>query len=221
VYERIHEEGFAVERVHFKKTKKRVNPKKAPPFIILEGRIPVLVSAPHSVRQVREGKIKRSDENTGSLAFLLNRETSCHTIAVKKLYGGDPNWDERCLYKERLRGLVEANGIRLVLDLHGAARESEFDIDLGTINGESLVGDKVAVNILKESFQAEGIGRIADNVFTAKAQHTVTRFCSEELGVPSIQLEINHRYRAPNRNGEDYSRLFRALATAIKDITTT
>ena len=31
-------------------------------FKIIEGKIPVLISAPHSVRQLREGKIKGKDQ---------------------------------------------------------------------------------------------------------------------------------------------------------------
>lgn len=214
MYERIAEEAFAVEQVHFKKTKKRANPKKTAPFMVIEGKVPLLLSAPHSVRQVRDGKIRRSDENTGSLAYLLSRETGCHAVAVKKLYGGDPEWDEKCIYKERLRKLVEEGGIRLVIDLHGASRQSEFDIDLGTMHGKSLLGNTTLLPTLKRCFHAEGILKITENAFPAETQHTVTRYCCEELGVPAVQLEINHRYRAPNRNATDYSRLFRALVSA-------
>ncbi|MDF1552453.1 MAG: hypothetical protein P1P84_05290, partial [Deferrisomatales bacterium] len=139
-FDRIHEEAFAVERVHFKKTRNGANPRKIDPFLLLEGTVPILLSAPHAVRTLREGKIKPSDESTGSYAFLLHRETGCHAIATKKLYGGDPNWDWPCIYKERVRDLLARAGVRLVLDLHGAARERPFDVDLGTMHGRSLCG---------------------------------------------------------------------------------
>ena len=87
------------------------------------------------------------------------------------------------------------------------------------MHGESLRGKPGVVDTLKGCLHAEGIDKITENIFPAKKQHTITRFCCEELGVTAIQLEINHRYRAPNRNGVDYSRLFRALASAITRFT--
>ncbi|HWR38682.1 MAG TPA: hypothetical protein VN611_04210, partial [Patescibacteria group bacterium] len=95
---RVHEEAVSVERVHFYKTDRRVNPKQEEPFWVAIGKIPVLVSAPHAVRHCRQKKIKMSDEFTGALAFLLNQMTECHGIAATKLYGGDPNVDNPCVY---------------------------------------------------------------------------------------------------------------------------
>jgi len=217
-FNRIHEEAFAVERVHFKKTKRGVSPKKVDPFLVMDGTAPLLVSAPHAVRTLREGTIKASDEFTGSYAFLLHREAGCHVIATKKLYGGDPNWDAPCIYKDRVREIVERHSIRLVLDLHGAARERPFDVDLGTMHGESLLGNQLVRDLIVDVFHAEGIDGVTENRFAAAKQQTVTRFCAEELHIPAVQFEINHRFRAPNRNGADYVRMFRALAAIVDKV---
>lgn len=72
VKQKIGEEAFAIERVHFVKTDRMHNPKKVNPFKYSPGSLPVLVSAPHSVRHMRQKKIKPSDEFTGSMACLLN-----------------------------------------------------------------------------------------------------------------------------------------------------
>ena len=56
---------------------------------------------------------------------------------------------------------------------------------------------------------------VSENFFPAAVQRTVTRFCAEELHIPAVQVEINHRFRAPNRNGADYARLFRAVREIV------
>ena len=47
---------------------------------------------------------------------------------------------------------------------------------------------------------------------------SVAGWCATELGAPAVRVEIAHRFRAPNRNGADYRRLFRALATAVEHL---
>jgi len=67
---RLNEEAVSVERVHFYKTDKKVNPKQEEPFWFSAGKLPVLVSAPHAVRHYRQKKIRMSDEFTGSIVYL-------------------------------------------------------------------------------------------------------------------------------------------------------
>jgi hypothetical protein len=51
---RLNEEAVNVERVHFYKTDRSVNPKQEDPFYVSLGKLPVLVSAPHAVRYCRQ-----------------------------------------------------------------------------------------------------------------------------------------------------------------------
>ena len=43
----------------------------APPYVVVEGELPVAVSAPHAVSQLREGRVKPSDDFTGALALAV------------------------------------------------------------------------------------------------------------------------------------------------------
>ncbi|KXA91929.1 hypothetical protein AKJ63_00390 [candidate division MSBL1 archaeon SCGC-AAA259D18] len=54
----------------------------------------------------------------------------------------DSNYYDDCGYKKKLQEILETEAIELVLDIHGAKKEREFDIDSGTIYGESLVEKK-------------------------------------------------------------------------------
>ncbi|PKM80212.1 MAG: hypothetical protein CVU89_14600 [Firmicutes bacterium HGW-Firmicutes-14] len=215
---RINEDAFNIERVYFVKTDRRCNPKKANPIKYSSGSIPVLVSAPHSVRHIRHKKIKASDEFTGSLACMLNRLTDCHALAVTKLYGGDPNYDSDCIYKEALKEAARKNRVKLVIDLHGASREHNFDVDIGTMMGASLLGKKQFPVLLKKHLNDYGITSISENRFTVSDQNTVTRYVSGILEIPAIQLEINRKFRVPHQNGLDYCRLAGALTEFIKSV---
>lgn len=214
---KIHLEAAAVERVHFVKTDRRHDPKKVTPFRYLPGRIPVLVSAPHAVRHFREKRIKPSDEFTGSTACLLHQFTGCHALAVTRLYGGDPNYDQSCIYKTYLGEICSEHGIKLVIDLHGAAREHPFDIDIGTVNGASLLGKEKILQKLVTALEDAGFNNISQNQFSTANENIVTRYAALELGIPALQLEINKKYRVPHQNGEAYCHLTAALAAFISD----
>ncbi|HBW38242.1 MAG TPA: hypothetical protein DEF89_24425, partial [Desulfosporosinus sp.] len=204
---RINEEAVNVERVHFYKTDKRVNPKQEDPFWFSIGNLPVLVTAPHAVRHFRHKKIKMSDQYTGSIVYLLNQLTGCHAITATKLYGGDPNIDSPCIFKEKISEIVRQEKIKLVLDIHGAAREREFDIDFGTDNGRTLLGKDSLLETLKRNIQAFGFNKISHNHFAASGKNTITNFVASELKIPAVQVEINKQYRVPAQNPQGFHRI--------------
>ena len=215
---RINEEAVSVERVHFCKTDKRVNPKQEVPFWVSGGTLPVLVSAPHAVRHFRQKKIKISDEFTGSIVYLLNKLTGCHAIATTKLYGGDPNIDNPCIYKQRIAEICKTEKVKMVLDLHGVARVREFDVDLGTNGGKTLLGKPKVLETLDHHFQVFGLGRISHDFFAASGPNTITNYVSSELGIPAVQVEINKQFRVPGQNAQGFYRLLGALVESIKEL---
>ena len=215
---KISEQAFAVERVYFVKTDRLHNPHKVNPFKYFPGSLPVLVSAPHSVRHMRQKKIKPSDEFTGSMACLLNTLTGCHSLSVAKLYGGDPNFDDKCIYKDTLGNLALEHRFRIVIDLHGASQEHGFDIDIGTMKGCSLLGQFKYLKLLKKYLHEYEITAVSENHFTVTGQNTVTNYVSGQLGIPALQLEINKQFRAPHQNARDYCRMVGSLADFIRSV---
>ncbi|AFL99181.1 MULTISPECIES: hypothetical protein [Desulfitobacterium] len=215
---RLNEEAVSIERVYFYKTDKRVDPKQEEPFWYTTGDIPILISAPHAVRHFRQKKIKMSDEYTGSIAYLLNKLTGCHAIAVTKLYGGDPNVDNPCIYKEKLAYLCKQSKIKLLLDIHGAARDREFDVDFGTNNKKNLLGKVCTDETLARSFQNCGFSKISFDYFAASGPNTIANFAARELGIPAVQIEINKHYRVPAQNPQGFHRLMAALVESIRSV---
>ena len=215
---RMNEEAVNVERVHFYKTDKRVNPKQEEPFWFALGKLPVLVSAPHAVRHYRQKKIKMSDQFTGSIVYLLNQLTGCHAIATTKLYGGDPNSDDPCIYKERIAEICDKKKVKFVLDIHGAAREREFDVDFGTNSGKNILGKVRMLETLEHNFQGFGLSRISYDHFAATGLNTIGNFVARELKIPAVQIEVNKQYRVPAQNPQGFHRLLGALIESIKEL---
>ncbi|MEL7656020.1 MAG: hypothetical protein AAGU75_08940 [Bacillota bacterium] len=215
---RLNEEAVSIERIYFYKTDKRVNPKQEEPFWHAAGDIPILVSAPHAVRHFRQKKIKMSDEYTGSIVYLLNKLTGCHAIAVTKLYGGDPNVDSPCIYKEKLAQLCRQGKIKLLLDIHGAARDRDFDVDFGTNNRRNLLEKMHTDEILAQNFRNCGFSKVSSDYFDASSPNTIANFAARELGIPAVQIEINKHYRVPAQNPQGFHRLMAALVESINSV---
>lgn len=215
---RINEEAVNVERIHFYKTDKRVNPKQEEPFLVFPGEVPVLVSAPHAVRHYRQKKIKMSDQFTGSIVYLLHKLTGCHAIAATKLYGGDPNADNPCIYKEKIAEISSREKVKFILDIHGAAREREFDVDFGTNGRKTLLIKDRMLETLEQNFQSFGLSRISHDHFAATGPNTIANYVARELRIPAVQVEINKQYRVPAQNPQGFHRLLGALMESIKEL---
>lgn len=215
---RMNEEAVSIERVYFYKTDKKVNPQQEEPFWISRGQLPVLVSAPHAVRHYRQKKIKMSDQFTGALAYLLHKLTGCHALAATKLYGGDPNIDNPCIYKSRLAEICCREKVKLVLDIHGAAREQDFDVDFGTDGSKTLLGKAKILTVLARNFQDFGLSNVSKDHFAASGPNTITNYVARELKIPAVQIEINKQFRVPSQNPQGFHRLLGALAASIKEL---
>jgi hypothetical protein len=215
---RINEEAVNVEKIYFYKTDKRVNPKQEDPFWFSLGRLPILVSAPHSVRHYRQKKIKMSDQFTGSLVYLLNQLTGCNSIAATKLYGGDPNFDDPCIYKEKVAEICSRAKVKFVLDIHGAARDREFDVDFGTNGGKNLLGKTKILELVERNLQDFGLSRISHDHFAASGPNTIANYVARELGIPAVQIEINKQYRVPAQNPQGFHRLLGALVASVREL---
>ena len=103
-------------------------------FRIEEGSVPIMVSAPHAGHHFRDGKLKAADCYTGGIARYLRELTGCPIIYSASFTETDPNYDspEAGGYKESLKAYLKTHPVYLLMDLHGAAREREFAVDMGT-----------------------------------------------------------------------------------------
>lgn len=187
-----------------------------PPLLVLSGRIPVLVSAPHAVTHWRDGREKNADLYTGALALWLHEQTGCAVLAAGRPSQADGNHDPAAVspYKQELARILRENPVKVVLDLHGAKASQPFDVELGTgpgWEGKSALVQEARLCFLAQGFHPKKIW--SDRLFSAAKTETVTRFCIQDLKVPALQLEINRKYRDPGKPEN-----LEMLMAALKDL---
>ncbi|MDA8234861.1 MAG: hypothetical protein M0Z31_08715 [Clostridia bacterium] len=212
---RAGQQAVSAERVYFTKTDRGVDPKRENPFKYWPGTVPVLLSVPYSVRYLKNRKIMKSAEFTGSLGYLTGEMSGCHVLAVSKFYRGDPESDFPCIYKSFMGEICRKNQINLVLNLQGLTRDSQFDVDLAVISMVSK-GEKV-VKVLVRSLEGCGLTGLAINQLRPEPG-SVAHFVSSDLGLTVVQVRVNRKYRVPNQNHHGFCRALAALVTGIKDL---
>ena len=187
-------------------------------FAVIKGRIPVIISAPHTVKQLREGKIKEAENQTGSIAYILGEETGSYVIYKTYNNFDDANYDiENNEYKEEIKHIVRENNIKLFLDIHGAKDDYDFDIDLGTSYGENVNNNIEIIENLKECFKNHKIENVTENkTFKANTIRTISRYINKETKIPCIQMEIAWKYR-DLKNLDNIKNLIRALKEFVLD----
>ena len=161
-------------------------------YLLVKGEIPVLITAPHTMEQVKnDGTIKYSEPYTKAIALYLNEVCSSSYLIKTKDTGMDSNRDNHDEFKEDLVNFVKDNDIKLVIDLHGADHNRDFDVEFGTMN--NLTADFSTIKELEEAFKHNGIVNIEHNdPFKGGA---ITQYLYNIKDVEVIQLEINGRYR--------------------------
>jgi hypothetical protein len=188
-----------IRKIEFERI--RYNQESEDYFESQEGSIPILISAPHGARHLRRGKWKEEDEYTSSIAIKLAEATGAHVIYVKNKTHEDPNYIKRARYKDKIREIVQNDGIKFLLDIHGVNKNRSFKICVGTRynnnNESSCPTYKDTIEEALRDFQAPPIFNRRN--FKAKKKETVTSFARRECGIESAQVEINARYRIVER----------------------
>ena len=200
-------------------------------FGYVKGTIPILISAPHGTRHFRtsQHRWKAEDAYTSSIAVELGRRTGAYVIYLKNKAGEDPNNDVRTSYKDFIRKVVEDNGIKFLVDLHGAGWDQPFKVDVGTLsNDPGTCSCPTYRTIIQQAFLG-----FDDHVFNKKFHAggcaTITSFARNDLGIEAAQVEINARYRiiqsksnpSIKANEKDVLDLFGRLQRVILDANAT
>ena len=175
-------------------------------FQVDTGSVPVLVSAPHACMHNRDGDMKMEEEFTGAIARYLSVMTGCVSIYSVYQAAEDPNWQSDSEYKCAITRLHEEFGFKYMIDLHGMLNSHRMGVAVGTICGQSCDPAEVASAFKAHGFIETELAALEHNRdavepkrrlvvdhprFTGGVRnHTVTRFASKELGIPSVQVEL-------------------------------
>ena len=166
----------------------------------IEGKIPILISAPHGARHLRNGSWKEEDEYTAGLAIKLAEMTDAHVIYVKNATKEDSNHDLETKYKDKIREIVIEHGIKFIADIHGANSNRPFKVSVGIINDEN---EKCSCPSFKDTIQEtfkifqKDIFNLCN--FSASKSGTITSFAKNILNIEAAQFELNSKFRIVER----------------------
>ena len=198
-------------------------------FKILKNKSEIMISAPHSVKHIRNGEILPQDLLTWWLALYLWKRQNLPVIYSTSYKVWDPNFDENdnSEYKQALAKFIEENDIKFLIDLHGCWSFRDFSIELGTWwewNRNLLWNEKILKTIIEslnnslKSYIKHTKKAITENtIFSAGRETTVSSFISNECKIPAIQIEINKDLRDMD-NPKNLSLLINSLEIMIKNL---
>lgn len=186
-------------------------------FVIEKGEGKVILSAPHGVSQVRLGKHKH--EEPGSLALMLEvqKHTNAHMIAKTRNCNDDANFDEICPYKDRLKKYIQENDIKYLIDFHGMDKKRDVDVNLGTYMGQNIKTDEKLFDSLKVELDRAGFVVSVDEPFWGGA-NTVSGTMAKDLGIWTIQLEVNFKYTNEKKYNKRLNQLVEILTKFVAGI---
>lgn len=161
-------------------------------YEIKKGRNPVIITSAHGIGQKRRNnKFKMAEPYTRGIAKYVSKKTDCYYLIKNEDTGTDPNKINRDDFKIILRDLISKNKIKMMIDLHGARKERDFDIEIGTLGGKMVKQE--TINRLINCFKEAGINNIVlDDPFKGGQ---ISQTIHNNEGIECIQLEINYNYR--------------------------
>ena len=137
------------------------------------------------------GKIKLAEPYTRAIASYVSKKSNSYCFVKNEDTGIDPNKNNDDEFKKILVDLIEKNHIKILVDIHGAKRERDFDVEIGTLSGNS--SDHKIIEKLKKSLLISGIEKVVrDEPFRGGY---ITKDVLSSTGINCIQLEINRNFR--------------------------
>ncbi len=161
-------------------------------FEVIVGPVPIVVTAPHTTSPFREGKRRFSDGGgTGALALLLHRMAGVSVIYTTYASPSDPNYYDNNAFKEAIREIIDLQDPALLLDVHGSHPFRPYEIDFGSMNGQSLLGEDQLLSDLIAVLGNDGILNLSNNYFSASKNDTFYTFYSSYSQTKRVERTRN------------------------------
>jgi len=171
---------------------------------IIEGRIPVLLSAPHVYPHRRPSltlSYKGGEEFTDMIVRDICGNTGAWGIIQAKETPFDPNYHKIMdnPYKEAVAQIIKIGNITKFLDIHGLNLSNEYDLGIyypskyfKSINLSKDISNAVDKGKLRGINSC--IFRLNDDL-----EETLGEYVASELKVPSVQLEVARYIRESDK----------------------
>lgn len=167
-------------------------------YICKLGKRPILLSAPHAVKQYRESQVKPSDYLTGALAIYLAEKCDCSYFVRVFNDNDDPNFplgitlsEIQNNYLKALKKFIEEYNQFLMIDIHGCTNSKNYDCSLWHNNYNTCKPQ--IIKIFENNLNQHNL--TVDNG-SEYLGGQVTRQCA--LITNSFQIEIKRKIRTLN-----------------------
>ena len=161
-------------------------------YRVLSGNVPVLLSAPHAVNQIRGEDVRDAEKYTGALARYLANSTNSYAI-FQLFTHSDPNTDMESMYKDGVLNLINGFNIKLLIDIHSSTFSDDTDIDIVSNNRETLNGMDRLIDKLKELGIKYNVTFDEKNFPNKEKENEIIYETSKTCGIPSFRIVINNK----------------------------
>ncbi len=176
----------------------------------------IMISCPHSVSQLRKGKIKIRENYVGVISKIVQKNTGCHLIIKTRNMDDDANFDKNSNYKDELESYIKKNNIKLLIDLHGCFSH-KFDIEIGTYYGNNIT-DKNIIKTIYNNFLDNDISSIILDKIKCSGINTISYDMKSRTGINTIQLEIGRKYRWPKTRIDSFNKIIETLINIVNEL---
>jgi hypothetical protein len=164
------------------------------PQLTRSGSSGVLITCVHGYGHMRDGVLKLKDSGSLQTSHAIALASYSDWIAVGEEGAIDSNYHRDTPFKGYLENYLDRYAPKLVVDIHTSNAMRPFDVETGTLDQLSWLGNTHWRDALHQTLANSGF-TISDNqVFRGQGIHedaqTITSFCHEK-GVPAVQLEIS------------------------------
>ncbi len=161
-------------------------------YRVLSGSVPVLLSAPHTVNQIRGDEVRDAEKFTGAFVRYLSSATNSYAI-FQIFTHSDPNTDKENDYKNGVINIINGFNIKLLIDIHSSTFKDDTDIDIVTNNRETLRGMDTLIDKLKELGVKYDVKFDEMNEPNKEKENEIIYASSLLCNIPSIRLVINNK----------------------------
>lgn len=162
---------------------------------IIEGKFPILLSAPHTYSHKRpslSGSYKLGEPWTDDIVEKVCSDIGCFGILQTGECSYDPNFhkEKNNPYKQKVREIVREGKFEHFIDIHGLRDGAGYDIGIyypTRFDRSMIFAQSVSEGLSKGELKGASIYifRFLDN-----EQETLGEYVASKLRIPSIQIEV-------------------------------
>ena len=163
-------------------------------FEVIQGKSPILISAPHVFPHYRPGfelRPKVRELFTKEFAIELAKQLDCFCIISTTIQKLDPSWYKESPYRKCVGEVIKENNIELFIDIHGKQLQGKKMFEVWVNEN-----DRNAVELIRnwKHYLSDDM-ELEKKAFINNNQCTLAEYVYSEHKIPSLQLELSLELR--------------------------